>query len=124
MIVRHACCEILCVKSMLGNRFERRENVASPPPSTRWGLPRSMSVRPSLCVSWFPHSIAMYGTRDDVLSPALTPTCHSRAFRTGSGSPPELEQVSSRLTTTTMRRTTKMTTTMMSCVNHWRKRNP
>lgn len=69
--------------------------------------PDSMSVCPSLClcVSWFPHSIAMYGTRDDVLSlPALTPTCHSRALHV-----PALHRswstVSSRLTTT-MGRTT------------------
>lgn len=50
------------------NGFERRENVASTvhtvgtPP-----VPIGRSVR--LSVSWFPHSIAMYGTRDDVLSP-------------------------------------------------------
>lgn len=67
-MIRYVCCEAMCFKSMLGNHLERDEKT-SPPPSTRWGLPRSMSVRPSLCVSWFPHSIAMYGTQDDVLSP-------------------------------------------------------
>lgn len=54
-----------CVHQAHGGH-SRRENVASAM-STRWG-PRH-GARPSLCVSRFPHSIAMYGTRDDVLSP-------------------------------------------------------
>lgn len=43
-------------------RLRRVHTVGTPP------------VRPSLCVSRFPHSIAMYGTRDDVLS--LGPYAH------------------------------------------------
>lgn len=60
-------CSAIVLRETRKRRLHRVHTVGTP--SVRRGL----SVRISVCVSRFPHSIAMYGTRDDVLSRPLRP---------------------------------------------------
>lgn len=76
-----------CAESMLDDRSKRDEKT-SPPPCPRGGDSPGPCPFVSLCVSRFPHSIAMYGTRDDVLSPG--PYAHLRRAPTRTGLPSQL----------------------------------